>query len=1208
MQRAGHTLSSRHARPAQRGVALVITIIMLSIITVMTVAFLALARRDKAAVAGSLAAIDAEYAATTASERAKTYILAQILVRTNLTAPDFAVSVNVDTGITGGRDPRPPVFVRTNFVITPRPLDDERFFHDVNQNRFFDPSGTNINGVFQYGDPQWIGILEKPGLEHSRSNRYIGRYCYVIVPVGKQLDLNFIHNVASPVEGFLRNQGFGGWENNLASFLVDLNTNYWGNYAYGPSTAPTSGGDAFNDAAALTYYRYNGRFLGNPKLQTVSGFNSIFGPANSAAAASAFSSDFIDGYLNSPPFLFNPPLPDTDINPLNDPNHPWVGTDNPRRFFDLPRLFELSKSETNPIVAPGLANFVKSLRAASASADPYNAGTFYRLISQLGTDSVPEKGDKIHLNYANVNGFDATNFVSWDDPKFTVGRVSFFTNVVARLLRETPGIVTTNFPIQIYPTNYYTPGLHRLLQVAANIYDATTTNQWPTVFKPVFSNGGAGGQIYIAGYEEKTDTNLSTNNWRDLNDPTERAAVQPTSFVYGIPLVIGAKRGYPNFNELALQTTAFAQRKLFVSKPDRNSKVNATNQMYHLGVSNSVVIEAWNSYTNPFPRPLQVFAYVATTTTVHSDAPTPDIVTVTTNIPLTTIPANAWLGSSATTNNFILPLASHRVILPDSAYKFSPSPQFYAPNSFHESGIGLPVPNWTVSVTNRVLFFLIDGTHIVDSVGWSGIGHSVNVTEEIAKDPVGAGLNLLNLWDTNRLGTSVFSPTVGIRNQMRLSTDRNLTYQADWANLVQSVALAADSITNLDFFIKNPTPGESLLEKEVGYTVGRVLVRTSSWQVNDPLVHYMPEDTQDGVPKTKLDSARPKDRLSVTTRTLNKEFASIGAMNLRYKPWGGFRKKATEPPAMADDGSDPNLFLRSVKDPFVQKSDDWDFPASKFPSIGWLGRVHRGTPWQTIYLKSDVAPAANWLQQHSTMLSHPTNDWHLVDMFTVAPHPNATRGQLSINQPGLAAWSAVFGGVLVLANNSLDDSSLQPPPNAGDAYSPPLPADLYKGNTQPLIQPNSPELFKLVNAINARRGTRPNRLFSNVSDLLAIPELTVNSPFLNLSDAQQKYGLTDAAYERIPQQILSLLKVGDSRFVIYAWGQSLKPAPNSIVTAANPPAPLSFGLCTNYQITAEVATRTVMRIDNLATNSVSTNGVRLALRPVVESFNLMPPD
>ena len=39
----------------------------------------------------------------------------------------------------------------------------------------------------------------------------------------------------------------------------------------------------------------------------------------------------------------------------------------------------------------------------------------------------------------------------------------------------------------------------------------------------------------------------------------------------------------------------------------------------------------------------------------------------------------------------------------------------------------------------------------------------------------------------------------------------------------------------------------------------------------------------------------------------------------------------------------------------VTRSDDWDFPTNKFPNIGWLGRVHRGTPWQTIDMKSPVA-------------------------------------------------------------------------------------------------------------------------------------------------------------------------------------------------------------------------------------------------------------
>ena len=42
-----------------------------------------------------------------------------------------------------------------------------------------------------------------------------------------------------------------------------------------------------------------------------------------------------------------------------------------------------------------------------------------------------------------------------------------------------------------------------------------------------------------------------------------------------------------------------------------------------------------------------------------------------------------------------------------------------------------------------------------------------------------------------------------------------------------------------------------------------------------------------------------------------------------------------------------------------------------------------------------------------------------------------------------------------------------------------------------------------------------------------------------------------------------------------AYGQSLQPAPNSIVTAGGP----FFGLCTNYTITAEQVTRTVVEIE-----------------------------
>ena len=72
----------------------------------------------------------------------------------------------------------------------------------------------------------------------------------------------------------------------------------------------------------------------------------------------------------------------------------------------------------------------------------------------------------------------------------------------------------------------------------------------------------------------------------------------------------------------------------------------------------------------------------------------------------------------------------------------------------------------------------------------------------------------------------------------------------------------------------------------------------------------------------------------------------------------------------------------------------WSFPTNKFPSIGWLGRVHRGTPWQTIFLKADGNPImaiptagqANWV---STLDTYPTNDYALLDLFTAAPNDNA---------------------------------------------------------------------------------------------------------------------------------------------------------------------------------------------------------------------------
>jgi hypothetical protein len=97
---------------------------------------------------------------------------------------------------------------------------------------------------------------------------------------------------------------------------------------------------------------------------------------------------------------------------------------------------------------------------------------------------------------------------------------------------------------------------------------------------------------------------------------------------------------------------------------------------------------------------------------------------------------------------------------------------------------------------------------------------------------------------------------------------------------------------------------------------------------------------------------------------------------------------------------------------------------------------------------------------------------------------------------------------------------------------------------------------------------------------------------------------------------MSLLRVsGSPRYVIYCYGQALKPAPNSIYTGGGQ----FFGMVTNYQVVSEIATRAVVRFNSTLTNVIAgTNivgGINWFSVPVVtnnnaviESFNILPPD
>jgi hypothetical protein len=252
---------------------------------------------------------------------------------------------------------------------------------------------------------------------------------------------------------------------------------------------------------------------------------------------------------------------------------------------------------------------------------------------------------------------------------------------------------------------------------------------------------------------------------------------------------------------------------------------------------------------------------------------------------------------------------------------------------------------------------------------------------------------------------------------------------------------------------------------------------------------------------------------------------------------------------------------------------------------------------------------------YDAVFNHPTNDWRLLDLFTAALSENASRGQLSINQTNLAAWSAVLSGVLALTNTVTDAQFADDPfrlPQFAPWVIEPVGTDGPLSPVQRIVDGILRERTNLAVSIDVAgrplaNYVHPNATFRRLGEILAVPELTVTSPFLNQSTAvQTTKGISDPVYERIPQQILSLLRVGEPRFVIYAYGQSLKPADQSIVTSGP-----YFGLCTNYQITAEVATRSVVRVEGSPDPRDANNRDPLKRYPprvVVESFNTLPPD
>jgi len=388
---------------------------------------------------------------------------------------------------------------------------------------------------------------------------------------------------------------------------------------------------------------------------------------------------------------------------------------------------------------------------------------------------------------------------------------------------------------------------------------------------------------------------------------------------------------------------------------------------------------------------------------------------------------------------------------------------------------------------------------------------NLNLTEFLmGQDPVYPTV-LAGLWDTNRISSpaTLSTPTKGIMRQIGISLGSPTISGSDWADFNGDPVAArnkANLIASFQSFVYNPNYANTNLFQQAPFTAARRFVHTVTWQANDPLVHYLAEDLA-GVTNL-LRFVKPNEGF---TNNLN-----LGRLNSRYEPWLG------NPIADSSVGDpDPNDVYVGVKDPGVFRSDDWNFPSSLMENHGLLGRVHRGTPWQTIYLKAEAAAPDRWLRQCPDLRRHPTNDWKLASLFLALANTNDPRHLYSINETSGPAWGAVLNGLTVLSNTT------------------PTIARTAPTNFDTLVMDsNSPQAQIIGDALNDSRLRRVPQYFREIGEILATRELTVESPWLDLSDEiLLEYGLTDEAYEKIPEQLLPLLRADPIPTIVWVNGE-----------------------------------------------------------------------
>jgi len=660
----------------------------------------------------------------------------------------------------------------------------------------------------------------------------------------------------------------------------------------------------------------------------------------------------------------------------------------------------------------------------------------------------------------------------------------FFDQVAGSLLKAELNLDLHH--IQIYPTNRYSSEVHRLLQVTANLYDATTNRgeayPWfPTCFRPRFLTNED--EVYITGYVEETGGGFIQHPWRDVGNPTDRP-INPDDNVYGIPIILGAKKGFPNVNEVASQTVVDVTRKVEVRKDAPSGRLIQTNQMFMVGISNTVAVELWHPWSNDYSRPLWLHAALETTarlTNAYGVAAAAVLSAV----------SNSWLSAAdrpLTNQQFIVPLMPTFSLLSNAVFSTVPFPHFdpVVTNVF-ESAPAFPTNHWGIETTSRLLLYVFDGSNLVDYVTLPNLRGGFDLSEILAGNP-GASLQL---WDTNASGTV----TYGVRRQIDVSLG-NISV-LNWSDYGFNQLTGMDKDKSIDLFrtflglppIHAGTTAPTNVAMQTPFTPTRRMMLSVNWEANDPLLHQLTHQFQlgDHPPFFVRTSVPVSASLPIA------DLSTIGRLNRRYSPWGG---NPEIDPALQTFAVDITL-----KDPGVYEVDRWQFPQGVPLNLSTIGQIHRGTPWQTIYLKSAVAQPFNWALWYGDTAGHPTNDWQLVDILAPLLRANSPQQLLSVNSRNTDDWVQIFTGALVATNDT------------NCAFS------------EVLAEQNLGAVAAVILGIEQTRSNSDHGYFDGLGSILATPELSVASPWFNRFDPYcLDYYLTDAAVEALPAQLLPKLR------------------------------------------------------------------------------------